>query len=350
MKNKKIILILTLVLTIGMLSGCIQKAESEEVATVNGEGISREAYLNELNIYKNMYETQYGKDVWSIEIEEGKTFERFLKESVLENMITDKALEQVALENGIEVTDEDLESQFETYKAQFPSEEDYQTFIESNNMTEEYLKNTIRKDKLINTYLTNYTEELEVTEDELKTYYEENKDQIDKVRASHILVEDPVLAQDILAKLYDGEDFAKLAEEHSIDSTSKTGGDLGFFGKGEMIPEFEEVAFSLDVGDLSGLVESQFGIHIIKVTEKQTTFEENKEAVEEQYRSTLFNERVTEVKENAEVEKSVDYDKIDLGIEESPEEESDSTGEEESQNQESDDSENEDGEGSEETE
>lgn len=117
-----------------------------------------------------------------------------------------------------------------------------------------------------------------------------------------------------------------------------------------MIPEFEEVAFSLDVGDLSGLVESQFGIHIIKVTEKQTTFEENREAVEEQYRSTLFNERVTEVKENAEVEKSVDYDKIDLGIEESPEEESDSTGEEESQNQESDDSENEDGEGSEETE
>lgn len=321
MKNKKIILMLALTLVIGMLSGCIQKAEGDEAAIVNGESISKEAYLNELNIYKNMYEAQYGSDIWSIEIEAGKSFERYLKESVLENMITDKALEQIALENGVEVSDEELESQFETYKSQFPSDEDYQTFLDTNMMTEDYLKNTIRKDQIINEYLQDYSQEVEVNDSDLETYYEENKDEIDKVRASHILVEDPVLAQEVLEKLYEGEDFAEMAKEYSIDGSAQSGGDLGFFGKGQMIPEFEEVAFSLEVGELSGLVESQFGIHIIKVTEKQTTFEENKEAVEEQYRSNLFNERVTEIRENAEVEKVVDYENIDLGIEESSNEE-----------------------------
>ncbi|MDW7668236.1 MAG: peptidylprolyl isomerase [Bacillota bacterium] len=320
MKNKKIILMLALTLVIGMLSGCIQKAEGDEAAIVNGESISKEAYLNELNIYKNMYEAQYGNDIWSIEIEAGKSFERYLKESVLENMITDKALEQIALENGVEVSDEELESQFETYKSQFPSDEDYQTFLDTNMMTEDYLKNTIRKDQLINEYLQDYSQELEVNDSDLETYYEENKDGIDKVRASHILVEDPMVAQDVLAKLYEGEDFAEMAKEYSIDGSAQSGGDLGFFGKGQMIPEFEEVAFSLEVGELSGLVESQFGVHIIKVTEKQTTFEENKEAVEEQYRSNLFNERVTEIRESADVEKVVDYDNIDLGIEESSDE------------------------------
>jgi len=191
-------------------------------------------------------------------------------------------------------------------------------------MTEDYLKSTIRKDQLVNEYLQDYTQNLEIEDNDLETYYEENKDKIDKVRASHILVEDPMLAQDILAKLYEGEDFEEMAKEHSIDGSAQSGGDLGLFGKGQMIPEFEEVAFNLEVGELSGLVESEFGVHIIKVTEKQTTFEDNKDLVEEQYRNTLFNERVTEIRENAEVEKIVDYENIDLGIEESSEENSDS--------------------------
>jgi len=335
MKNKKIILILAVVLAIGMLSGCIQKAESEEVAKVNGESISREAYMNELNIYKNMYEVQYGEDIWSIEIEEGKSFEKYLKETVLENMIIDRALEQEAQKNGIEVSDEELESQFEMYKTQFPSEEEYQTFLDGNMMTEEYLKNTIRKDEIINQYLDNYASEIEVEDSDLENYYNENKDQIDKVRASHILLEDEAKAEEVLTKLDEGEDFAEMAQEYSIDGSAQSGGDLGLFGKGKMIPEFEEVAFNLEVGEISGLVKSDFGVHIIKVTEKQTTFEENKEVVEELYRKTLFNERVAEVKEEADVEKLVDYDEIDLGIEESEDNQATDNTEEPDDNQES---------------
>jgi len=94
-----------------------------------------------------------------------------------------------------------------------------------------------------------------------------------------------------------------------------------------MIPEFEEVAFTLETGELSGLVESQYGIHIIKVMDRKVNFEDNELEVKEALKNQKYNEKLEEVKENADIEKLVDYDEIDLGIEESsevPESEEDS--------------------------
>ena len=178
----------------------------------------------------------------------------------------------------------------------------------------------MKKDQLINKYINDYVENIDFSEEELKDYYDANKNQIDSVKASHILVKDPVLAQDILAKLYEGGDFEELAAEHSIDGSAQSGGDLGYFKRGDMIPEFEEVAFSLEIGELSGLVESQYGIHIIKVMDRKVTFEDNREDLKEALKNQKYNEKLEEVKENAEIEKIVDYEEIDLGIEESPEE------------------------------
>jgi len=327
MKNKKIVLFLVLVLIATAFTGCVQKAEGTEAATVNGESISIEQYKKELALYKNMYESQYGNDIWSIEMEEGKTFERYLKEAVLDTMVLDKALEQEALDSGFEVSEEELNEQFDAYKGQFPSEEEYNSYLESNDLSEEYVKDSMKKDQLINKYINDYVENLELSEDELKEYYDSNKEQIDSVKASHILVENPVLAQDILAKLYEGEDFEELAAEHSIDGSAQSGGDLGYFKRGEMIPEFEEVAFTLETGELSGLVESQYGIHIIKVMDRKVNFEDNELEVKEALKNQKYNEKLEEVKENADIEKLVDYDEIDLGIEESsevPESEEDS--------------------------
>lgn len=315
MKNKTLIVLLVVIMVTAAFTGCVQKVEGSEAATVNGDSISIEDYKKELALYKNMYESQYGQDIWTIEMEEGKTFERYLKEAVLDTMVLDKALEQEAIENGFEVTEEELNEQFEVYKGQFPSEEEFEAYLSSNQLSEEYIKNSMEKDQLINKFITDYVENIEISEDELKEYYDNNKEQIDSVKASHILVEDPILAQDILAKLYEGEDFAELAAEHSIDGSAQSGGDLGYFKRGEMIPEFEEVAFSLEVGELSGLVESQFGIHIIKVAERKVTFEDNKAEVEESLKNEKYNEKLEDVKESAEIEKLVDYDEIDLGTE-----------------------------------
>ena len=86
----------------------------------------------------------------------------------------------------------------------------------------------------------------------------------DKIRCAHILVTKESQAKEILDKLAKGESFSKLAEEYSIDGTRKHGGDLGQFGRGVMVKEFEKAAFSLEKGQTSGIVRTQFGYHIIK--------------------------------------------------------------------------------------
>jgi len=112
-----------------------------------------------------------------------------------------------------------------------------------------------------------------INEDELKAYYDENKDKYkehEQVKARHILVSGEDDAKDISKQLTKGADFAELAKEKSEDPGSKDkGGDLGYFGKGMMDPEFEKVAFSLKVGETSGPVKSAFGYHIIRVEDRK---------------------------------------------------------------------------------
>ena len=87
-----------------------------------------------------------------------------------------------------------------------------------------------------------------------------------KVTAAHILVDQRFEADDIIRKIEMGEDFSKLAKDFSSCSSSTEGGDLGSFGKGMMVPAFEDAAFSLEVGKVSGIIATQFGFHIIKRT------------------------------------------------------------------------------------
>lgn len=113
-------------------------------------------------------------------------------------------------------------------------------------------------------------EKAKVTDKDVKNYYEAHKGELttnNQVRASHILVKTEDEAKKILEQIKKGGDFAKIAREKSIDSGSaKNGGDLGFFSRGQMVPEFENAAFNLKEGEMGGPVKTQFGYHIIKVT------------------------------------------------------------------------------------
>ncbi len=144
---------------------------------------------------------------------------------------------------------------------------------------------------------------LEVGDADLKAYYEEHKDRFStpaKVKASHILVEDEAEAQALLAKVKGGADFAELAKESSTCPSSKKGGDLGWFAKGRMDPAFEKAAFELKAGEISEVVKSSFGYHIIKVEDVKAEvvkpFDEVKASVEkivkrEKQESTMDNLR-----------------------------------------------------------
>lgn len=146
-------------------------------------------------------------------------------------------------------------------------------------------------EKLIKPYIS-------VTEDEIKTYFEENKDSFDQkeqVKASHILVEDEATAKKVKEELDNGKDFAELAKEYSIDtSNAAAGGDMGYFVKGEMAEEFEKAAFSLKPNTISNPVKTEFGYHIIKVTDKKAAkaavFEDHKAEIND----ILFDEKIQE--------------------------------------------------------
>jgi peptidyl-prolyl cis-trans isomerase C len=133
-----------------------------------------------------------------------------------------------------------------------------------------------------------------VSDDDISKYYEEKKDQYmipEVIRASHILTNTEEVAMQALEELKAGADFAELAKKYSKDLTKDRGGDLGYFKKGQMIPEFEKVSFSLNVGDTSGIVKTRFGYHIIKVIDRKEASYRSLDDVKESIRTLLSGER-----------------------------------------------------------
>jgi len=182
-------------------------------------------------------------------------------------------------------------------KASFDSEDAFNQALETSGMT----LDDLRKNILTNIQIIRLLDAKQpITEEEIQLYFETNKDSLgvaEEVKASHILVATEELANDVKAKIVAGEDFAELAKQYSTDeSTKELGGDLGFFAKGDMVKEFEEVAFSLEVGLVSAPVKTEYGYHIIKVEDKTeakaATLEESndkiKEALLEQKMDTEF--------------------------------------------------------------
>jgi len=157
----------------------------------------------------------------------------------------------------------------------------------------------LRKRLIVETYLKKKVEqEAQITDAELKKYYDENKEKFktgEQVKASHILVKTEKEAQDILDQLKKGADFGELAKKHSTDSTASKGGDLGWFSRGAMVPEFDKAVFSLKEGEQSGVVKTQFGYHIIKVTGKRPAGIRTFDEVKEQIKGTLLPSKQQEV-------------------------------------------------------
>ena len=159
----------------------------------------------------------------------------------------------------------------------------------------------------------NLENKVTVTDEEIKKYYQEHKDEFkaeESVKARHILIRVPEgadakawkdaekKAEMIRQKLLKGEDFAKLAKEYSEDPGSKNrGGDLGYFSKGRMIPEFEKAAFSLKKGEISRPVKTSFGYHIIKVEDKKAAGQLKLDEVKDEIRKRLIQEKERKLQE-----------------------------------------------------
>lgn len=300
--NKKVLIIIALiVLTTFTLAGC-DKAPKGAVAKVNGDIISKADFDDNFEMYKKVYQEQFGEDIMSKDAGNGKTFEEAIREQVLEKLIMEKLILNYAEKNNITVKDEEVNDQIASYKEVLGGEENYKSFLSKNNITDEYFKQGIRKEMIIDKYRADFISKLNVEDKEAKKHFEENKDDYIKVRASHILVEKEEDAKTILEKIKNGEDFHALAGKESIDTNSAVkGGDLGYFRKGDMVKEFEDVAFSLKPGEVSEIIKTDYGFHIIKLDEKLDKYEDLKDEVIEDIKNIRYNENIKKMREDAKV-------------------------------------------------
>lgn len=207
----------------------------------------------------------------------GQAYHMILDELIVEKLLTKRSAE-------VKVTDADVTAAFEKFKGNFGSPEEMKAQLEKNGQSEDALKLDIRNSLQEQHWLDSQIKDTApVTEADAKAFYEGNPQQFQKpeqVRASHILlklapdakpaevVEKEKQASAIAARAKGGEDFAKLATELSEDPSAKqNAGDLNYFSKEQMVPEFSDAAFAMKKDDISDPVRSQFGYHIIKVTD-----------------------------------------------------------------------------------
>lgn len=203
---------------------------------------------------------------------------------VVDQLVSAELLYQAGLKLENKDLDKQVDAKIAQSKGRFASEAEFAKAIQAIDMTEKELREYTRRDLIISNFVTSaIAPKIAVSEEESKKFYDQNMDkfrQEEKVRASHILcgidtkasAEEKKKAREKAEKLRkelaNGADFATLAKENSSCPSSKQGGDLGFFGRGQMVPPFEQAAFALKPGEISNVVETQFGYHIIKQTEK----------------------------------------------------------------------------------
>ncbi len=255
------------------------------VAIVNGIEITESALQEEIDKLPEYYKT-------------GAIDEKTLRSAIIEQLIARELLLAEAEDKGITVSSAELEAAIAniTTDAQVTVEELEQK-LEEQNVTitefEEAIKTQIIMNKLIEEQVL---ADVGVTEDELLSYYETQKEMLTEVRASHILIcytgslrcESTITKEEaleqaatLIERIKAGENFETLAKEYSTDPSAEfNGGDLGLFTKGQMVAEFETAAFSLNEGEMTAEpVETAFGYHIIMVTDKKETLEDVKEEI-----------------------------------------------------------------------
>jgi len=287
MKRFKTAVALAMIFLIAFsLTGCAKVA-----ATVNG----RKIYLKDVERQVEAVKKQHAD---TFKGAQGKELEAQFRKNILDNLITMELYAQAAEKMGIKVDEKELESKFNDIKKMFPSEQEFAEALKKENLTVDEVKKNIRLVTIKQKVDAQITKGLTVTDEQGQDYYNKNPEQFkepEQVKGKHILVKTEKEAQDILNQLRAGGDFAQLAKKYSTDEGSKNqGGDLGWISRGQMVPEFEKVAFELAPGATSGPVKSQFGYHIIRVEEKKAARQKTFEEVKEQAKQSLLSKKQQE--------------------------------------------------------
>ena len=272
----------------------------ETVATVNGVEIDRGTVEQE----KNTLMKQLGRQVSPQQM--AGMMPRLWRQA-LENRINQVILLQEAEKLGIKGDKEAVEERIGELQNRFSSPADFWSQLAQAGVTEEELRKGMEEGIIIETLIDRELGEgAEISDEEISDYYENNPQRFEspeRVRASHILIKtdpsDSAEAKEekraqlagLKEEISEGGDFAALAKEHSGCPSSARGGDLGFFERGRMVKPFEEAAFGMKVGEVSDIVETQFGYHLITLTERREAETVSLEDAKERISTFLYNQK-----------------------------------------------------------
>lgn len=287
-KPQNIILLVLALVILGAAAVIVSMQIDPTVAVVNGEKIKRG------ELYSMMY-MQGGSEA-------------------LDSLVDTQLILQEGKKRGVKVSDKEIDEEIESIIEEYygGDKEQFESFCEMQNISLDFLRNSMLRDLTLEKIIE---DDLKISDKEAQEYFKENRDLFDipeEVKARHILVETKKEAQDVIARLEKGEDFAELAGELSLDPGSKEqGGDLGFFPRKVMAEEFEKVAFSQKKGETSAPVKTSHGYHVIETLEhkkaRKVTFDEVADDVKEKMKADRMPQLIQELMERLKSEAVIDY-------------------------------------------
>ncbi|MEA2689277.1 MAG: foldase protein PrsA [Candidatus Eremiobacteraeota bacterium] len=244
------------------LAACANSSGGGNVASVNGQAISR------ADLDRKLESSAAAKQV-------------------LSQMVQQTLLDQYARDKKVDVTQAEIDKRETEIKAKYPAGQ-FDSMVKQQGYTEQDVQNILKGQIVLEKAVA---PQIHVSDADLKAYFDKNHQLFDKpeqVKARHILVADPNVAKQVLAKVKAGGNWDALAKQYSTDPSSKDkGGDLGYFGRGQMVPQFQDAAFGAKVGQIVGPVKSPFGYHIIQVVDKKPAQKATFASAHDQIKTTL---------------------------------------------------------------
>jgi peptidyl-prolyl cis-trans isomerase C len=296
-------------------------AAPDKVAMVNGIAIPKKVFDRQMLVFQARMAEQ-GQKPDAAQLEN-------MKKHVLDQLIGGELLYQEAKKDGISVSTDEVNAYVANIKKRFPSEADFKQGLARMHTNEKEMLDEVGKSLVIQEFIKKHLlKGITIDDAEAKAFYDSHPQffkEPEMVKARHILIKvSPTASQaekdaamkkikDIEEKAKKGADFAELAKKYSEGPSAPSGGELGFFRRGQMVKPFEDAAFKLEPGQMSGIVKTQFGYHLIKVTAKKpagtVSFEKAKDRIKEnllqRQSGQIVEEHVKKLAKTAKIEKFI---------------------------------------------
>lgn len=291
--------------TAGLLAKDTSKDTAGKIAAkINDRTVSMQEFEREVNNHMMRYQGGQG--------DLPPAFVQQIRTQAINTLINREVLLQESEKKGIAVDKQKVQAGIQSIQKRFPNQEQFEEALKSMKLSRDDLEKQYMQKTKIETLLDQQiVSKISIKEDEAKAYFNDHVDEFsqkEQIRARHILIKVDNAADEkkktearqqlvkVQKKIMAGEDFSELAKQYSQGPSSVKGGDLGYFGKGQMVKPFEDVAFKLAPNEVSDIVETRFGYHLIKVvdrkSEKKAEFEENKKRVTEKLKNQRIQQEV----------------------------------------------------------